>query len=152
MGTLEYLSGPDQVFDAEDVKYDDVPVPEWGGKIRLRSLSGKERDKFEDSCVKKKMKKGREETHSVTKEVKSKLVVMSAIHKNGKQFFVQGQEARLNEKNAAVLDRLWEACCKLSGFSDEQLEELMGNSESAPKEDSTITKQGNADSPARENG
>jgi len=36
----------DEILKAEDIQYETVPVPEWapGGTVRVKTLSGEERD------------------------------------------------------------------------------------------------------------
>jgi len=47
----------EQILRADDLKTEEVDVPEWGGSVRVRVLTGTERDAFEssiyDSCVTK---------------------------------------------------------------------------------------------------
>ena len=44
----KFLSAED-ILAAEDIETVDVLVPEWGGTVKLRSLSGKEAEKFVES-------------------------------------------------------------------------------------------------------
>ncbi len=41
----------DLIDGADDLPVEDVEVPEWGGAVRLRTLTGSERDGFEASVV-----------------------------------------------------------------------------------------------------
>ncbi|MFE3382837.1 hypothetical protein [Streptomyces anulatus] len=50
-----YLSA-EQILDADDLAIEDVPVPEWGGTVRVKGMSGTERDRFEAGFVGNDMK------------------------------------------------------------------------------------------------
>lgn len=126
----DYLSA-EAILAFDDVQVRDVPVPEWNGTVRLRSMSGRERDSFEASL---------REVHGkdiVINTVNSRagLVARCAINPDtGERLFTDQQINALGEKNAAVLDRLYEVAAELSGLGGE--EELAGKSEAAPSGDS----------------
>ena len=47
---MTYLSR-DTILQREDIKTEDVEVPEWGGTVRVRGMSGVERDAFEAGLI-----------------------------------------------------------------------------------------------------
>lgn len=123
----------DQILKAQDRTYITVNCPEWGGKVRLQSLSGAERDAFEESILGKKQKDGTREV--VTKNLRAKLVALSAVDKEGKLIFNADDVFVLGEKNAAPLDRLFAASQKLSGISKDDVDEMVKNSGAVQVED-----------------
>ena len=40
------LLNKEQIQSVSDLETQDVEVPEWGGTVRLKSLTGAERDRF----------------------------------------------------------------------------------------------------------
>ena len=40
-----------QILEAKDRDYETIDCPEWGGEVRLRSISGTQRDEYEQSMV-----------------------------------------------------------------------------------------------------
>lgn len=114
----EFL-GADAILAAEDDQFDTVAVPEWGGTVRIRSLTGTERDRFEAEIAGngKKLK---------LENVRAKFVAKSVVDAKGNLVFSNAQVAALGRKNAAVLNRVFEACQKLSGLTDEDVDELLG--------------------------
>ena len=42
----------DEILGADDLKTESVKVPEWGGTVLVRELTGAERDEWEASVVK----------------------------------------------------------------------------------------------------
>ncbi|MEU5950323.1 hypothetical protein ABZ793_32935, partial [Micromonospora sp. NPDC047465] len=45
------LLNRDAILAAEDRTYEEVNCPEWGGSVRLRSITGAQRDAYEQSLV-----------------------------------------------------------------------------------------------------
>ncbi|WP_435107354.1 hypothetical protein [Nocardiopsis synnemataformans] len=117
----EEFLGRDAILTADDRLYDVVPVPEWNGKVRIRSLTGTERDRFEADVAGngKKLK---------LDNVRAKFVARSIVDAKGNQVFSNSGAdiAALGKKNAAALNRVFEACQKLSGLTDEDVDELLG--------------------------
>lgn len=103
-----------------------VDVPEWGGTIGVRGITGKERDAYESSMLKGQGRKQR----VVTDNVRAKLVSLSACDAEGKQIFDPKDAEWLGSKSAAALQRVYEVAARLSRITDEDIEELVKNSES----------------------
>lgn len=116
--TGEFL-GRDAILGADDLAYDTVPVPEWGGTVRIRALTGTERDRFEAEVAGngKRLK---------LDNVRAKFVARCIVDAKDNQVFGTADVAALGRKNAAVLNRVFEACQKLSGLTDEDVDELLG--------------------------
>lgn len=121
------LLSKSDIFGADDRRYENVPVPEWNGTVRLRSLTGEERDRYEASMMKRVGNKQVEDLRNA----RARLVVLAAVNEDGTPLFDANDAAALGRRNAAALDRLFEAACKLSGISNEDVKELEGNSEPA---------------------
>jgi hypothetical protein len=127
------LLSKNQIFGLDDRKYEDVEVPEWNGTVRLRSITGTERDEYEGGMLEQRGKKVKANVHNM----RAKLVALSACDEHGEPLFDQADVMRLGQANAAALDRLYEAACRLSGLSDDDVKELEEGFESAPKGAST---------------
>lgn len=132
------LLGRDAILAASDAVTEDVAVPEWGGTVRVRGLSGTERDEFEASML---VKRGKHRDVSLI-NARAKLVSLSVVDENGARIFTDADVTDLGHKSAAALTRVYEVASRLSGLSDEDVEELEGNSGAAPSGAST------SDSPA----
>ena len=46
MGLIVGLLNRSAILDAEDLKHEDVEVAAWGGTVRVRMMTGAERDEF----------------------------------------------------------------------------------------------------------
>lgn len=114
------LLGKDQILGADDRAYDIVPCPEWAGDVRLRSLTGDERDEWETSLV---HQVGNKQVIN-SRNMRAKLVARCAVDKDGLLLFTAADVIKLGTKNAKPLDRLFEACQRLCGISDEDVKEM----------------------------
>ncbi|MFJ6659715.1 hypothetical protein ACIQNG_25680 [Streptomyces sp. NPDC091377] len=120
----QYLSA-EQILDADDLRYEDVPVPEWGGTVRVRELSGTERDKFEAEFL---GKDGRSVRTEGLEGFRARLAAASIVDEKGRRLFRSVAEAkRLGEKSAAALQRVCDVATRLSAMTEEDVQDLTGN-------------------------
>jgi len=120
----------EEILAVSDLKTEDVEVPEWGAIVTIRSLTGVERDKLETAMV---TEKGGSRTVNFT-NFRAKLIAASAIDEAGRQLFIPTQVEALGRKNAQALSRLFNVASRLSGYSEEDVKELvseLGNDQSA---------------------
>lgn len=127
------LLSKDAILGADDRRYEIVPVPEWGGEVRLRSLSGSERDEYENSLV---QQVGNKQVTNA-RNARAKLVALCAVDDAGAPLFEPRDVIKLGSKNSSALQRLFDVACKMNGFTDEDVKELEGNSEPAQSGPST---------------
>jgi hypothetical protein len=138
------LLSADQILSADDRRYEIVPVPEWGGEVRLRSLSGAERDEYEDSLV---QQVGNKQVTNA-RNARAKLVALCAVDANGQPLFSKAQVIKLGSKSSAALQRLFDVACRMNGFTDEDVKELEGNSDGGPLGPPTSDSPSPTDSPS----
>lgn len=110
----------DAILGADDMKTVDVEVPEWGGSVRLRTLTGGERDKFESDMVDQRGKNNKLNLVNL----RARLVALCAVDEGGKRMFGDNEVSRLGAKSASVLDKLFVAAQKLNGMTEADVEEL----------------------------
>ena len=115
----------DQILKCNDLKKQAVAVPEWGkdAGVYIRTLTGTERDKFEEEIVKVKGDK----TEINYKNMRAKLVALTACTKSGSLIFNQSHVEALGKKSAAALDRLFSVAQKINGMSAEDVKQLTKN-------------------------
>jgi hypothetical protein len=118
--TLPLLEDAAAVLDLADLQDELVEVPEWGVRLRVRSLTGTERDAFEASLL---------ETRGRSREVnlrnmRAKLVAQSVRKADDSRVFSDGQVEALGRKNAAALQRVFRIAQRLSGLAEDEVEEL----------------------------
>ncbi len=122
----------DAILAAQDIQTEEVDVPEWGGSVLVRGMTGAERDAFEESVL-----TGRGKKRDVNlKNFRARLIVKSVVDKKGDRLFTMADIDALGAKSAAALGRCFDVATRLSGMSDEDVEELTKNSEEGQSEDS----------------
>jgi hypothetical protein len=149
------LLSHDQILEAQDLETEDVPVPEWGGEVRVKGLTGEERDSYEAACMterpsydgKGKQVRGRTELGRNLSNVRAKLVARSIVDEQGERLFTDHEVAALGKKSAAALERVFDVAARLSRLSDEDVEDLAGNSGAAQSGDSASNSPENSDAP-----
>lgn len=116
-----------KILAAEDTKVSDpIPVPEWGGDVFCKTLSGTERDAFEEAYAENKMKSFR-----------ARFLVLTLCDGKGERMFADSDSAELSKKSSIVLNRLFEAAWKFNAFTSEAVETLGEGSPEGQKGDST---------------
>lgn len=110
----------DQILNADDRKTVEVDVPEWGGTVLVRSLTGAERDKFEASMLEMKNGKQRQNFDNF----RARLVSMCLVNEAGELIFNSSDLKMLGNKSTAALQRVFNKCNEINGLSDADVEEL----------------------------
>ena len=123
----------DQIKAADDRKTEVVEVPEWGGSVIVRAMSGAERDKWEESIFDMKGKKMIRKFDNF----RAKLVVKSCVDEDGNLIFTEKDLGWLGSKSAAALDKVASVAQRLSAITKEDVEELEKNLEGDQSEGST---------------
>ena len=100
-----------------------VDVPEWGGKVISRGLSASQLDDYQQGMVET-GPNGKSRTKTKLDNVRAGLVVLCAVDEKGELIFKPSDAKALGEKDAAVIDRLWDVARKLCGMSTEDEERL----------------------------
>lgn len=128
------LLGRDEILRAEDFKTEDVPVPEWGGTVRVKSLTGDERDGFE-AQIRENRRDG--SFRSDFAKMRVKLLALTIIGADKRRIFSLEDVEKLGKKSAAAIERVWEVASRLSGLSKEDAEELARGLGTGPSDEPT---------------
>lgn len=115
---------------ATKIPQETVDVPEWDGKVILRGLTAKERDDYEQAMVET-SPDGQVRAKRKLENVRASLVVRCIVDESGEREFSDGDADALGEKNAAVVDKLWDVARRLCGMSTEDEEKLAEGFEQA---------------------
>ena len=116
------------ILAADDLQTEELEVPEWGGAVRVRSFTGRERDAFEASMVRG---DGRDRKVDLT-NMRARLVGLTVIDEAGQRLFTDEEVDLLGAKSGAALDRVFAVAQKLNGLSGADVEELSKNSSGVP--------------------
>lgn len=129
------LLNKDQITAADDRAWEDVPVPEWGGEVRLTGLSGTERNAYQASLVVL-GPNGAVQRVNLADQT-ARLLAKSLVDENFERLYTDKEVKDLGAKSGAVLQRLFEVAQRLSGLRKEDVESAEGNSEAAQSGAST---------------
>lgn len=122
----------ERILAIEDRQIEIVPVPEWGGKVRVKGLNGRERDLLESTIMEQ---RGRDMKANL-QNYRAKLVVLSCVRHDGAPLFNLADVKLLGEKSAAAIARVADVASRLAGLTPADVEELTKNSSDAPSADS----------------
>jgi len=114
----------DQIMAAEDMQTEIVPVPEWGGEVIVKALTGRERDAFEASIAGERSGK---RVKLDLENLRARFVAACVVDEKGQPLFYPSDVKLLGEKSAAALQRVFAVGQRLSGLSDDDVEELAKN-------------------------
>jgi hypothetical protein len=117
----------DAILAADDLTAEVVEVPEWGGSVRVRVMTGDERQTFEEAML-----AADEAEQTVMPEFRSRLAALTIVDEEGERLFSDEQISQLGRKSAAALDRVCEVASRINGLRPEDIEELAGNSDAGP--------------------
>lgn len=110
----------EQIQAVNDLPSEDVEVPEWGGSVRLRTMTGEERDAFEAEVYDVKG----EEVIVKRDNYMAKLLCRCLVDDSGNRIFNDKEVKELGKKSAKALKRLFAVAQDLNGLSREVQEEL----------------------------
>lgn len=129
--------GKQQINAAVDRKWEDVPVPEWNGDVRLMELSAADRGYIEAGSVVANGQNPQLKVESL-KVYREKLVGMALVDENFQRLYTNKEIAagELGGKSGAVIERLAAKVQELSGMGRFAIKEAEGNSEAAPSDSS----------------
>jgi hypothetical protein len=122
----------DAILGNADTVMEVVEIPEWGGKINVKSLSAKERDQFEASMF---TQKGDDVVRNL-ENLRARLVSKTACDEKGNLLFREDDVRAIGKKNAAAVDRAFAVAQRLSRLRKEDIKAMTKNSEEGQKKDS----------------
>jgi len=118
----------EQILQAKDCVTETVSVPEWGGDVLVRTLTGQERDEYEFALLgmgKKNFTNAR-----------ARLAALTIVDEKGNRLFTDKDIHALGKKSGKSLQRIFNVAQRLNNVTDEDIEELEKNLESDPCSDS----------------
>ena len=111
----------DQILNSSDLVKEKVSVPEWGGDVYVRMMTGTERDRFEEKIF------NATEKNQGFSDTRAMLVALTMVDANGNRIFDDSDIKELGKKSASALNRLFSTAQRLNAFSDDDIAELEKN-------------------------
>ena len=106
----------DEILVADDLPSEEINIPEWGGMVHVRTLTGTERDAFEQQGL------GGDGAN-----YRARLAVASVVDDKGGQLFKATDAEALGAKSSKALDKVFDVACRLNGFGLAAVEDLEKN-------------------------
>ena len=122
-----YLTA-ESILQSEDFAYDEVDCPEWGGTVRIRSMSGAQR-----VTLKKAIEQGQN-------DIDEMVCVMCIVDADGNRIFNRSQIGELGKKNTKAISRVAKRIVEISGLRDPEksVKDAEKNSEETENEGSSF--------------
>lgn len=122
---MDLIEAKGLIMEADDVKYEEVPVPEWGGTVRVRTLCGSGRDVIEQIMFEESKK-------DQLDLIRATMLAYTIVDSKGKRLFNprDPREVRaLGQKSSVAMQRVFEVAHRLSGIGGGAVEGMVKNSE-----------------------
>lgn len=113
------------ILNSDDLPREEVEVERWGGSVWVRTLTGTERDEFEQSCIKSKGSGKGRDVNMVN--IRARLCVLTLCNEKGERLFDARDIDALGKKSAMCLDLIFSVAQKLNGLGNEDVEDLAKN-------------------------
>jgi len=124
---MEYLT-KNQILEAKDITFEDVEVPEWNGMIRIKCMTGSERDSYESALYEfHPSTDGKGRVKLKRDDLRAKLLARTIVNEKFERLFSDIEVKKLGEKSAEVLDRLFAIAQRLNGLGKEELDNAEKN-------------------------
>ena len=120
------------ILGADDIAYETVAVPEWGGSVRIRGLTGSERDQYDAESFRLGQGKGGDSLA----DFRVRRVARGIVDEKGARVFSDADLKALGAKNGAVIDRLDDVVARLSGMQTAAVAEARADLKVVPSDGS----------------
>lgn len=113
------------ILAAQDLQREWVDVPEWGGGVYVRSMSGLALDQYEARLLARRTVDKDGKTLRINLDhTRAELVALTACNEAGDAIFTLEQVEALSKKSGAALNRLVIVAQRLNGLTPQDLEQL----------------------------
>ncbi len=120
-----------QILEAQDIKIEEVEVPEWGGSVFIKVMNATQRDEFETFVYKRQDQKD-------LSGMRVLLCKLCLCDEQGKRMFESVNDVKaLTDKSGSALMVVFQAAQKLNALSPDDVGEMEENSEPDPSDGST---------------
>lgn len=118
---MPYLS-KQQILDAQDREYVDVEVPEWGGTVRISTMTAAQRDRYEVMFA-----EARNGANGANTSLRALLVAACAVDEKGDALFTLADVEALGLKSGTALNRVFARALDLNILTKSAAERVAGN-------------------------
>jgi hypothetical protein len=102
-----------QILEAQDLRRETITVPEWGGDVIVKTMTGTERNDWQRSLM------GSDGEPDLSGAM-PKLLARCLVDEHGARLFEEFDLQALGEKSGAVIERLINVAQRLNGLGREE--------------------------------
>ena len=113
-----------EILAAKDITIEEVAVPEWGGTVYVRCMTGKDLAAYNKSMLDI---KGGTATYNPSNGL-AKLLARSLCDADGKRLFSEADIDELGNRNGVVMERIAKVARRLNRLDGESVDDLKKNS------------------------
>jgi hypothetical protein len=111
----------DQLLTSPVLPAEKVQVPELGGEVTVRTMSGTERDAFEAFI------RARSQIGKLGENYRAALIVFTVVDESGALMFTEADIDPLGKQSWLALDRIVKVAARLNSMADDDLKEAEKN-------------------------
>lgn len=100
----------EDILNANDACIEVVEVEEWGGSVRVKAISAKDREILEKEFS----------ATNLPPNMRARLVAMSVVDSNNNNLFTYDDIEALGKKNATAIDKIFTVAKRLSKMDNTQ--------------------------------
>lgn len=115
----------EQILATDNFEFDEMEIPAWGGTIRLRTMSGADRDKFDSQCVRQQV--GDKSVDMAG--LRTLLLTLCIVGEDGKPMFNKKDVEALNGLDSRAVRDVYERISKTNELGEVATEEAEKNSD-----------------------
>ena len=115
---MNLLLSKEAILAADDLPREIVSVPEWGGQVYVRTMTGTDRDAFEASLITRDSNTSSNDQRM--HNVRARLVSLTLCSESGERMFHDGDIDALGRKSARALDRVFAVAQRLNGIGADE--------------------------------
>lgn len=117
------LLSASQIIDAEDLAFEDVPVPEWGGTVRISEMNAADAVALSNDT---------RDSSTVGEDAIIMILIYACKDADGNRLFTKDDLLKLRKKNFDVLNRLNRVAMRLNKMDSASQAALKNASGVAP--------------------
>lgn len=122
------LLSREQILAAQDIRSENVPVPEWGGTVMVRGLTGRARDALEARFTDAKGVIDRK----AQSDFRAAFAAMTIVDESGDRLFSDDDIKALGEKSSVALQRVFDAAVRLSATDQASVDGIIEDLKADP--------------------
>ncbi len=103
------------ILEANDITSEKLSIPEWGGDVYIRVMTGQSRDAWEEALS---------NSDSLFDNVRSRMAVASVCDEEGNLLFTSDDVVALGKKSGVALDKVFETARRINKLSAEDIDAL----------------------------